>query len=261
MLTGSLKDLPLLGLLEGLIAAERTGVLRIESPVFSGCIYLESGQPVHAAVAELLGYRALEFIAGIGSAPFRFEGEATTTHKTLTASLETLSRLSQLFDAWQALRLPQDWGVSIRTDLLPGEASLDAQENAVLAMATGQTLAGILLASEYGPLETAKVIARLLHKSYLEAHEPISFEPEQLAVLSMYGPSKGVAIVDKALYDAWRAKFKYGFVVRVRFKDNLTTLKAESRSHFSGRLGLFETDLRQLHTRRGYAIEVWPEAV
>lgn len=261
MLTGTLKELPLLGLLERLMAAQRTGVLHIETTAFKAAIYMQSGQPVHAEAGNLVGYRALEFIVGLQSAPFRFAADSTDLNRTLVALLETQSRMMDYFDGWQSIHLPQDWSVIIRTDLLPGEATLDPQENAVLGMADGQPLAQMLLAGELGPLATAKIISRLLTKGYIEAEQLSTLEPAKLRVLTMYGAIEGVAVLDQSLYDTWRKQFKYGFVVKVRANNITITLKAEPRDHFGGHLGLFKRELRQFVVRRGQAIEVWPEPI
>ncbi|RIH79700.1 DUF4388 domain-containing protein [Meiothermus hypogaeus] len=260
MLSGNLAEFPLLRLLETLMGAARGGALFIEHPNFSGCIYLSGGHPVHAEAGSLRGLEALELLAGVQSAPFRFESERQTQERSIEPSLETHQLILHQFEAWKEISLPENWGLILRGKGAPEKTKLSPLELAVLTYAQGQSIAKTLMNPRLSPLETAQVLSKLLRQGLLEARLHLEIRPEPLVVLSLYGGGQGVAVIDEDLYAQWQGLLGGPFRVRLRTKSQETTLRAEPRTNMKGRLGLFERDLRQLRLGRGILVEAWPEA-
>lgn len=259
MLSGNLAEFPLLRLLETLMGAARGGALFIEHPNFSGRIYLSGGHPVHAEAGSLRGLEALELLAGIHSAPFRFESEAQTQERSIEPSLETHQLILHQFEAWKEISLPDNWGLVLQARTVRRQTQLSPLEVGVLTQIQGQSLAQALMNPRLSPLETAQVLSKLLRLGLLEARLQLEIRPEPLVVLSLYGGGQGVAVIDEELYAQWQGLLGGPFRVRLRTKHQETTLRPEPRINMQGRLGLFERDLRQLRLGRGMPVEVWPE--
>ncbi len=260
MLSGNLAEFPLLRLLETLMGAARGGALFIEHPHLAGCIYLSGGLPVHAEAGSLRGLEALELLAGVRSAPFRFESETQTQEQSIEPSLETHQLILHQFEAWKEISLPDNWGLILRGKGAPEKTKLSPLELAVLTYAQGQRIAKTLMNPRLSPLETAQVLSKLLRLGLLEARLHLEIRPEPLVVLSLYGGGQGVAVIDEDLYAQWQGLLGGPFRVRLRTKHQETTLRPEPRINMQGRLGLFEHDLRQLRLSRGMPVEAWPEA-
>lgn len=261
MLSGNLAEFPLLGLIQTLMSASRGGALYIEHPRFPAHIYFRDGQIVHAEAGSLEGFEALELLAGLQNAPFRFEAEKETPTRSIQHNLETHTRLSELFDSWQRLSLPKDWSMLVRTRDMPMRLQLGQQELSVLSQIDNHSIAEVLMNKKVSPLETARILYRLLQEGLLEVHAMVNVKPEQLVILSLYGSGQGVAVLDYELYDAWRNQLGSNFYVRVRLKGGEVSFRVEPRSNLRGRLGLFERDMRQLKVARGTTAEVWPEVI
>lgn len=259
MLSGNLAEFPLLRLLETLMGAARGGALFIEHPNFSGRIYLHGGYPVHAEAGSLRGLDALELLAGIQSAPFRFESETQTQERSIEPSLETHNLILHQFEAWKEIGLPDNWGLMLVSRPASSQTQLSPLEVGVLTLADGKSVAQALMNNRLSPLETAQVLDKLLRLGLLVARLRLKIRPEPLVVLSLYGGGQGVAVIDEDLFAHWQGLLGGPFLVRVRTKTQEVTLRPEPRIHMLGRLGLFERDLRQLRLSRGAPVEVWPE--
>lgn len=260
MLSGNLAEFPLLRLLETLMGAARGGALHIEHPSFVGAIYLEGGHPVHAQAGSLRGLEALELLAGLRSAPFRFDSEQQTQERSIEPGLRTHRLILHQFEAWKEIDLPDNWELLLQARPAQGHTRLSPLEVSVLTQAQGKSLAQALMNGRLSPLETAQVLNKLLHSGLLEARMHLQVQPEPLVVLTLYGGGQGVAAIDEDLFLRWQRLLGGGFVLRVRSKTQETTLRPEPRLNMQGRVGLFERDLRQLRLSRGVPVEVWPEA-
>lgn len=260
MLSGNLAEFPLLRLLETLMGAARGGALFIEHPNFSGRIYLSGGHPVHAEAGSLRGLEALELLAGVHSAPFRFESETQTYERSIEPSLETHQLMLHQFEAWKEISLPENWGLLLQAQTFQSQTQLSPLEVGVLTHAQGKSLALALMNPRLSPLETAQVLSKLLRLGLLEARLHLQIKPEPLVVLSLYGGGQGVAVIDEDLYAQWQGLLGGSFRVRLRTKHQEALLRPEPRLNMQGRLGLFEHDLRQLRLSRGTLVEAWPEA-
>ncbi|MCX8088222.1 MAG: DUF4388 domain-containing protein [Meiothermus ruber] len=260
MLSGNLAEFPLLRLLETLMGAARGGALLIEHPSFAGSIYFEGGHPVHAEAGPLRGLKALELLAGLKSAPFRFDAEQATPERSIERSLETHQLILHQFEAWSEVHLPHNWELTLHGCLIQGPTQLSPLEADVLAQAQGKSLAQALMSGRLSPLETAQVLSKLLRLGVLEARIHLTVEPEPLVVLTLYGGGQGVAAIDEGLFTHWQGLVGGAFMVRLRTKTLEATLRPEPRLNMQGRVGLFERDMRQLRLSRGVPVEVWPEA-
>lgn len=261
MLSGNLAEFPLLRLFETLMGAARGGALWIEHPQFAGCIYLQGGHPVHAEAGSLCGLETLELLAGIRSAPFRFESGAQTQQRSIAPGLETHQLILHQFEAWKEIELPDNWGLLLQTRPTSSQTQLSPLEVRVLALADSKSLAQILMNGQLTPLETAQVLAKLLRMGLLEASLQRTVPPERLVVLSLYGGEQGVAVIDVDLFVHWQTLLGGPFLLRVRAKTQEISLRPEPRIQMQGRLGLFERDLRRLRLSRGMRVEAWPELV
>jgi len=218
VLSGNLSEFPLLRLLETLMGAARGGALFIEHPHFSGRIYLYGGYPVHAEAGSLRGLDALELLAGIQSAPFRFESETQTQERSIEPSLETHNLILHQFEAWQEVSLPDNWGLMLQTRPTSSQTQLSPLEVGILTMADGKSLIHALMNSRLSPLETAQVLGKLLCSGLLKAQIRLEIRPEQLVVLSLYGGGQGVGVIDEDLFAHWQGLLGGLFLVRVRTK-------------------------------------------
>ena len=241
------------------MGAGRGGALSITHSLFEANIYLGNGQIVHAEAGPLKGFGALEILAGLHNAPFRFDAEKDTSEHTIEHSLETHHRLSELFLSWQRLSLPQDWAMTLRIRSKSAQTQLSTKEITLLSMAAGKTIAEVLMAA-ISPLEAARGLYRLIQEGLIEVQAVVNVQPEQLAVLSLYGSGQGVAVLDQELYDAWHNQLGSKFFVRVQVRGKEVIFQAEPRANLIGRLGLFEHDMRQLKLARGNIVEVRPES-
>lgn len=259
MLSGNLAEFPLLRLLETLMGAARGGALLIEHPSVAGSIYLEGGHPVHAEAGPLRGLQALELLAGLRSAPFRFDAQQTSPERSIERSLETHQLILHQFEAWNEIALPDNWGLLLQARSVQGPTQLSPLEAGLLTQAQGRSLIQVLMNGRLSPLETAQVLSKLLRLGLLEVQTSPSVAPEPLAVLTLYGGGQGVAAIDEALFLRWQGLLGRAFMVRVRGKTQEATLRPEPRLNMQGRVGLFERDVRQLRLGRGVLVEVWPE--
>ncbi|RIH85278.1 hypothetical protein Mlute_01611 [Meiothermus luteus] len=258
MLSGNLAEFPLLRLLEALMGATRGGALLVQHPLFSGAIYLQNGYLVHAEAGPLKGLAAMELLAGVPAAPFRFEVNQPAPAQSIEPNLSTYRLILHQFEAWKEIRLPQDWGLVLQGCPSPQQVRLSPLELRVLAQAEGKRIAQALM-NHASPLEAAQVLAKLLELGLLEARPQPQTKPEALVVLSLYGKGGGVAVVDVELFGRWQALVGGPFQVRVRTPQLEARLRPEARPHMQGRLGLFEADLRRFQLRRGVWVEAWPE--
>lgn len=260
MLSGNLAEFPLLRLLETLMGAARGGALLIEHPSFAGSIYFEDRHPVHAEAGPLRGLEALELLAGLKSAPFRFDAEQATPEHSIERTLETHQLILHQFETWSEVSLPDNWELLLQAQPTQEPTQLSPLEADVLAQVQGKSLAQALMNGRLSPLEAAQVLSKLLRLGLLEARNHLAIEPEPLVVLTLYGGGQGVAAIDEELFARWQGLVGGGFLVRLRTKNQEATLRPEPRINMQGRVGLFERDLRQLRLSRGVSVEVWPEA-
>ena len=260
MLSGNLVEFPLSRLLETLMGAARGGALCIEPPGFVGVVYLEGGHPVHAQAGPLQGLEALEFLAGLRSAPFRFDAEQRTQKRSIEPGLSTHRLILHQFEAWKEIDLPDNWQLLLQARPTQEYARLSPLEVSMLTRVQGKSLAQALMDGQLSPLETAQVISKLLRLGLLEARMHPQIRPERLAVLTLYGGGQGVAAIDVDLFAHWQGLLGEGFVLWVRSKTQEVALRPEPRFNMQGWLGLFERDLRQLRLSRGVVVEAWPEA-
>lgn len=260
MLSGKLEELPLVRLLESLMGAGRSGLLKLDFAPFQGQIYFNQGMPLHAEIEHLSGLDALELLAGLRAGRFSFESDSHSIRRTIEPTLQTHSLMLHQFEAWQELELPSDWNNQLAV-VYTSVQRLRTHEQTLLEISDGQSIASVLLNPKFAPLESAHLLSRFLRLGLLEIMDATQVEAAQLNVLNLYGQQSGVAILDEQLFNRWRKKFKGGFLVRIKQDQLEATLRPEPRSNLAGRLGLFERDLKRLRLARGAAVEVWPKAV
>lgn len=275
MLSGNLAEFPLPRLLETLMSIRRGGALFIQPPQFTGTLYLQDGQPIHAEAGPLRGLEALELLAGVRKAPFRFEAGLAAPAQSIEQSLRTHQILLHQLEAWRSIELPEDWGLLLGRSTQP--VGLSPLELQVMAQAEGQSIAQVLMSGLRSPLELAQVLSKLLRQGLMRARPPLLVAPEALVVLPLYGKGQGVAAIDEDLFLHWRGQLGGEFWVCLRKAEPLAAARGRSsatqrtqalearlhptpRPHLQGRLGLFEADLRRLRLSRGITVEAWPES-
>ena len=260
MFKGNVSDFPLGTLVQTLCAAGRSGVLMIRPAWFEGRVHLTAGRVAHAAVEAHEGMPALALLAGLKRAPFEFlaqeEPPTTTTIETGTEALEATAR-------WEAFtHIPEDWGEVLRLRGGNGQQQLRPEDVQVLSLAEGRSVWQVLVHGDAPPLEVAAALDRLIAAGVLQPMPPLAFEAVRLVALPLYGPERGVAYVDEALYNAWARAIKRGFGVRVRTPKGVeATFALKARPGIPKRIMLNDKDLRQLRLGRGVELEVWPEVL
>ncbi|AEB10977.1 DUF4388 domain-containing protein [Marinithermus hydrothermalis] len=265
MFKGNVSDFPLGTLVQTLCAAGRSGVLVVRPPWFEGRVRLAGGRVVHAVVEAREGMPALALLAGLKRAPFEFlvqeEPDGRTTIETTTELL--LTHLLEATARWEALKhIPEDWGEVLRLRDGNGQQQLRPEDVQVLSLAEGQSVWRVLVHGEVPPLEVAVSLDRLIASGVLRSVPPLAFEAQRLVALPLYGPERGVAYVDEALYNEWARALKRGFGVRVRTPKGVeATFALKARAGIPQRIMLNDKDLRQLRLGRGVELEVWPEVL
>lgn len=259
VLEGNLAEFPFASLVGALMSAGRTGRLLVQAPFLEGEVYLQGGQVVHARVAAsgkaLEGEEALDLLVGLKKAPFRFLPEEVPPRTTLLGGLTVPLRLAEAGKAWEELSLPPDWSYRLRLPQSGAVRDLPAETLKVLAQVEGKRVVEVLL--QPAPLRLARILHTLLQMGALEAVPEVDLPPVALLVLPIYGPGRGPAYVDEALYAEWARAIRHGFRLRLKGLDQV--LEVRPRPNIPGRLGLLEEDLKRLRLRRGDRVEVVPE--
>jgi hypothetical protein len=96
---GSLAEIPPFAVLQILELGRKTGCLHLETDSGPGCVWLDGGDPVHAATKGLRGFDAALALVGANVGRFAFESGARAPEQTIAASVtELLLEASRLVD-------------------------------------------------------------------------------------------------------------------------------------------------------------------
>lgn len=258
MLQGNLSELPLLSLLQTLLTSSRSGAIHIRSGDVMGTVFLQRGLVTHAQVGMLEGGPALEFFSGLKQAKFKFEADVPVPNPTLPGGLETFQQLADMTDQWGGLQhIPHDWNEVLNFNQDAQYVRLDTDDLKMLRSLQGKSVANGLVTSE-SPLSTAQSLNRLIGTKALLHKPQLNITPIWLSTLTLYGPGQGVAYVEEGLYAQWRRAARNPIGLKLRHKGHEFSLSLEPRPNISGRVALFEKDLKRLKLTRGVAVEAWP---
>jgi hypothetical protein len=87
---GDLREIPPFAVLQTLEMGRKTGLLRIDSELGPGRLWLGDGAPIHAETQSLRGFEAAIEIVGATSGSFTFEPGSIAAERTIDARVTDL---------------------------------------------------------------------------------------------------------------------------------------------------------------------------
>ena len=87
---GDLREIPPFAVLQTLEMGRKTGLLRIDSELGPGRLWLGDGAPIHAETQSLRGFEAAIEIVGATSGSFTFEPGSSAAERTIDARVTDL---------------------------------------------------------------------------------------------------------------------------------------------------------------------------
>jgi hypothetical protein len=259
VLKGNLADFPLVGVLQMLRNANRTGLLQV-THARGGVVGVEKGKIIHASAALSSGERALSLLSSIDAAPFEFIA-STPLERTVDRSTDhLLTDIAQDTIAWMDLREKLDWQSIPRWITPPGP--MDFERVQVSSLINGQrTFEMIVQAANIQPRRVAEILFEFCDADLvrLATNDTITAEPTELVVAPLFTLQEGTVYVDTNLYTDWAASF--GPRVNASLATSWGTqasFEVKARSDFSGRIQVAEAALRKLRLPRGTPVKVTP---
>jgi len=202
---GSLRELPLLDVIQLVAVSGRSGVFSVEDDRVGGKIFLHEGQIVHAEVGGIMGEEAVYELSIWPDGDFRFEPSdsdlpATTIDKS---NANLLLEAARRMDEWTILskRIPSTRMIPVLTGGGQEDFSLNRREWSVIEkIDERRSLEGIALALQESPFEIAKIAFGLVSSQLIELRQHAPFlEPERLANLA---PEKIAALTTRIYEEA-----------------------------------------------------------
>lgn len=170
MLTGSLSEFPLLGILQMLLNGGRTGRLQVMHPR-GGELWLEGGEVVHALSLGRRGLEALSLLASVDGGEFSFDAAPPPAEHSVTMRRDALLQyVWQESEAWPALLSAfPDWGRPVRfapafSERLP----VTRAEYRALSLVGRGSLAAMVGSAPMPPRHLLSTLQPLLQARYIE---------------------------------------------------------------------------------------------
>jgi hypothetical protein len=259
VLKGNLADFPLVGVLQMLRNANRTGLLQV-THARGGVVGVEKGKIIHASAALSSGERALSLLSSIDAAPFEFIA-STTLERTVDRSTDhLLTDIAQDTIAWMDLRERLDWQAIPRWITPPGP--MDFERVQVSSLINGQrTFEMIVQAANIPPRRVAEILIEFCDAGLvrLALNDTLTAEPVELMVASLFTLQEGTVYVDTILHETWATSF--GPRINASLLTSWGTqanFEVRARTDFEGRIQVAEAALRKLRLSRGTAVKVTP---
>ena len=259
MLKGNLADFPLVGVLQMLRNANRTGLLHV-THARGGVVGVEKGKIIHASAALSSGERALSLLSSIEAAPFEFIASVPLERTMDRSTDHLLTDIAQDTIAWMDLRERLDWQAIPRWITPPGP--MDFEHVQVSSLINGQrTFEMIMQAANISPRRVAEILIGLCDSGLarLATNDTVTAEPAELVVASLFTLQESTVYIDTALHATWAASFG------PRINASLITswgsqanFEVRARTDFAGRIQVAEAALRKLRLSRGAAVKVTP---
>ena len=259
VLKGNLADFPLVGVLQMLRNANRTGLLHV-THARGGVVGVEKGKIIHASAALSSGERALSLLSSIDAAPFEFIA-STPLERTVDRSTDhLLTDIARDTIAWMDLRERLDWQTIPRWITPPGP--MDFERVQVSSLVNGQrTFEMIVQAANIQPRRVAEILLEFCDAGLvrLAMNDTITAEPAELVVSPLFTSQEAIVYVDTALHSNWVASFGPRINASVATSwGTQASFEVKSRADFAGRIQVAEAALRKLRLSRGTSVKVTP---
>ena len=259
MLKGNLADFPLVGVLQMLRSAGRTGTLHIRHKSGDSIVVTE-GRVVHAAAHPSQGPRALTVLAGIATAAFEFDN-ATSDERTIEGSPDALlTGLAQDTLAWQAWREKLDWKAVPRWVDVPGP--MDFEHVQVSSVIDGRRdIETIIRTVGIPPHRVAEIILEFYEARLLRfgTHVTSVLEPVELIAQPILSLSERSVYIDEALHAAWAVSLGDVRATLSVPGGSRSSFQVQPRSGITGQVLVPRGALRRMDVSRGARVRVTPE--
>ena len=259
VLKGNLADFPLVGVLQMLRNAARSGTVRITHER-GGVVGVEAGRIVHAAVPPTGGERALSILASLEAAPFVFEAAVPPERSITRPSDLLLADLAQDTLAWANVRSRLgNWSAVPRwSGAQPPVGDTEALQ--VARLVNGQRSIETIIHGAIGlsPRRAAEILVDLIDSRLASLRAPPAVEPVELVALSVYTPDERTIFVDRAVHAAWAALFGEVYASLVTPKGWRANFRVQPRDHIAGRVLVADAALRKLRIGRGVKVTLQP---
>jgi hypothetical protein len=259
VLKGNLADFPLVGVLQMLRNANRTGLLQV-THARGGVVGVEKGKIIHASAALSSGERALSLLSSIDAAPFEFLPTMPLERTVDRSTDHLLTDIAQDTIAWMDLREKLDWQSIPRWITPPGP--MDFERVQVSSLINGQrTFEMIVQAANIQPRRVAEILLEFCEAGLvrLASNDTVTAEPAELEVTPLFTSQEGVVYVDSSLFADWAASF--GPRVNVSLVTTWGTqasFEVRAKNDIFGRVQVPEVALRKLRLARGAPVKVTP---
>ena len=259
MLKGNLADFPLVGVLQMLRSAGRTGTLRIRHKT-GDSIVVREGRVVHATALPSQGPRALTVLSGIANAAFEFDN-ATSDDRTIDASPDAvLTALAQDTIAWQDWRGKLDWKAVPRWVDVPGP--MDFERVQVSSVIDGRRdIETIIRTVGIAPHRVAEIILEFYEARLLRfgSHVTSVLEPVELIAQPILSITERSVYVDDSLHAAWAVSLGDVRATLSIPGGNRASFQVQPKQGIGGQVLVPRRALGRLNIGRGAKVRVTPE--
>ncbi len=170
MLTGSLSEFPLLGVLQMLLNGGRTGRFQISHPR-GGDLWLEGGEVVHASALGRSGLEALSLLASVDAGEFRFDGQPPAPDRSISMRRDALLQyVWQETEAWpELLSAFPDWDRPLRfTAAFNENLPVTRAQYRALRLVGRDTVAGLISGAPMPPRTVLSTLQPFLQSRHIE---------------------------------------------------------------------------------------------
>ena len=186
MLSGNLKDVNVLELLQLISKTKNTGKLIIKGKGVTGIVFVKNGEIINAQFENRKGIEALKDLITISKGYFTFEKMTINEQKEINVSIEEI--LMELFKALEIRKtnLTLNTTLLLKPETNKGKIVLNGDEMKIISLLNGEnSIKEIAEASNMSYLRTMETVESLINKSLVETKgekQLTTIKPVQLTV-------------------------------------------------------------------------------